>query len=338
MKHGTAPLSGNKRTNETNGKNNMTINEQQRPQWSQRLSARSTTTLAVLSVLAMANSPPVVRSFVHPSKTQRLATASATTGRSIHSRFPSSTALGYDHDKSIGSQVEVGTSVNKEGSPHPSHHDHHSGHHHHHSEQTHPHQDTAASSAPSKGKSPPSTLVNIRYRGDWYDVTGWRKAHSAGAHWLDWFDKRDATEIIDGLHSTHSRQMTTRLPKAAPDVAAVLEANAAPDSKVQIAFRKLFDQMLEDGWWERDLMFEAGQLGIWASLVAGAVATVKSAPLLSFVLLAFSFTGAGWLGHDYIHGLDSFSKKMRNFLPFTTGLSCRWWSDKHNKHHALSKL
>lgn len=169
-------------------------------------------------------------------------------------------------------------------------------------------------------------------------MTGWRKAHSAGAHWLDWFDKRDATEIIDGLHSTHSRQMTTRLPKAAPDVAAELEANAAPDSKVQIAFRKLFDQMLADGWWERDMMFEAGQLGIWASLVAGAVATVHSAPLVSFVLLAFSFTGAGWLGHDYIHGLDKFSKRFRNFLPLTTGLSCRWWSDKHNKHHALSEL
>ena len=309
MRDRSPSSSGNKRPHDSNS-----VNEQ-RPQWSRRLAARSTTTLAVLSVLAMASSP-VVESFVQPSKTQLLTTA---TGMPIHSRFPSTTALGYDHDKSYDSDVQV--SVNKD--PHQNSH----------------HHDAASSQEQqqAKGKTPPATLVNIRYRGDWYDVTNWRKAHSAGAHWLDWFDKRDATEIIDGLHSTQSRQMTTRLPKANPEVAAELEANAAPDSKVQIAFRKLFDQMLADGWWERNIKFEVGQLSIWAGLVLGAAATTHSAPLMSFVLLAFSFTGAGWLGHDYIHGLDGFSKKMRNFLPLTTGLSCRWWSDKHNKHHALSK-
>jgi acyl-lipid Delta6-acetylenase / acyl-lipid (9-3)-desaturase len=132
--------------------------------------------------------------------------------------------------------------------------------------------------------------------------------------------------------------MTTRLPKATPDLAAELEANAAPDSNVQIAFRKLFDKLLAEGWWNRDMGFEARHLTIWASLFLGAVATAQTIPNLSFVLLALSFVGGGWLGHDYIHGLDDFSKSMRNFLPLTTGLSGRWWSDKHNKHHALSKF
>jgi len=196
---------------------------------------------------------------------------------------------------------------------------------------------TKSQKSPEISSPPETALVNIRYRGQWYDVTKWRRAHSAGAHWLDWFDKRDATEIIDGLHSTHSRKMTTRLPKAKPELATQLEAQAVPDSKVQLAFRDLFDQLLAEGWWERDMVFEASQLSIWAGLVLGAVATVKTLPYLSIFMLALSFTGAGWLGHDFLHGLDPFAKRLRLFLPLTTGLSGRWWSDKHNKHHALSK-
>ena len=48
-------------------------------------------------------------------------------------------------------------------------------------------------------------------------------------------------------------------------------------------------------------------------------------------------TNAGWLGHDYVHGVDDFSMKMRNFAAVAAGLDPIWWSDKHNKHHALSK-
>jgi hypothetical protein len=29
----------------------------------------------------------------------------------------------------------------------------------------------------------------------WVDLTGWRKAHPAGSHWIDVFDKNDATEV-----------------------------------------------------------------------------------------------------------------------------------------------
>ena len=28
---------------------------------------------------------------------------------------------------------------------------------------------------------------------------GWRKAHPAGDHWIDWYDGRDATEVMDGF-------------------------------------------------------------------------------------------------------------------------------------------
>lgn len=236
-------------------------------------------------------------------------------------RISSPTALAYDNDKSQDSPLRIdGTAgSNDRQSPKPA-----------------PEQPNHSNAQQRAVKTPPSELVNIRYRGTWYDVTKWRRTHSAGPHWLDWFDKRDATEIIDGLHSTHSRQMTTRLPKAKPELAAQLEANTAPDSDVQLAFRELFDKLLAEGWWERDWFFEASQLSIWASLFFGAAFTAHDKPEVSFVLLAMSFVGGGWLGHDYIHGLDKFSKNMRLFLPVTTGLCGRWWSDKHNKHHALT--
>lgn len=290
---------------------------------------------AILSLLALTRS--TVDCFVPMGRDRRQMTTQTTQSPFRFSGdfklLPTFTSLGYEHDKSLDTNLEINSEHNSfEGQiskPLSS-------------------SNATASAAPttvtSSAKKQRKKIrhsnqhVNIRYRGTWYDVTKWRRAHSAGAHWLDWFDGRDATEIIDALHSTHSRMMTTRLPKSKPEWAAQLEAKAAPDSKVQIQFRKLFDKLLADGWWKRDMGFELQQLGIWASLFFGAVATIKRAPYVSFVLLGLSFVGAGWLSHDYIHGLDPFAKKLRLLVPWMTGFSPRWWSDKHNKHHALSKL
>jgi len=178
--------------------------------------------------------------------------------------------------------------------------------------------------------------LNIRYHGEWYDMTRWRTAHPAGTHWIDWFDQRDGTDIIDGLHDPKARMMLKRLPKTDAATAAVLEAKTPADTDIQIAFRKLYDKLHAEGWWERDMGFEYRHLGIYATLVGGAIATAHNLPQISFILLALSFTGAGWLSHDYIHGLDPFARRLRSFLAYTAGLCPRWWSDKHNKHHAMT--
>lgn len=180
------------------------------------------------------------------------------------------------------------------------------------------------------------TSLDVRIHGKWYDLSGWRKAHPAGVHWIDYYDGRDATEVMDGFHTEKGRQMVQKLPASDEKVAKMLEATVAPDSNIQIAFRKLRDDLERDGWWERDMVFEYTQLGIWASLVLGAAATSHSFEPLSIVLLSLSFTAAGWLGHDYIHGVDDFCMRLRNFAAAAAGLLPTWWSDKHNKHHALS--
>jgi cytochrome b involved in lipid metabolism len=170
------------------------------------------------------------------------------------------------------------------------------------------------------------TSLDVRIHGEWYDLSGWRKAHPAGSQWIDWYDGRDATEVMDAFHSIKARDMYKRLPKS--KVADMLEATTAPDSTTQLNFRKLFNQLEEDGWWERDLGHEARQLAIWVALVVTAVASAHSVPFVSMVSLALSMTAAGWLGHDYIHGIDDFSFRMRNFASYAGGLSPTWWSDK----------
>lgn len=180
------------------------------------------------------------------------------------------------------------------------------------------------------------TTLDVRIHGEWYDLSGWRKAHPAGSHWIDWYDGRDATEVMDGFHSEKARKMFSRLPKSDPNTVAQLEADVVPDSDIQIAFRELRDQLEADGWWERDMVHEAKLLGIWFSLFGGAIATAHTIPAVSIVLTGLAMTNAGWLGHDYIHGVDKFSDRMRMFAAVAAGLGPTWWSDKHNKHHALT--
>ena len=180
------------------------------------------------------------------------------------------------------------------------------------------------------------TSLDVRVHNTWYDLSGWRKAHPAGEHWIDWYDGRDATEVMDGFHSEKGRSMLQRLPKTKPETAQLLEASTMPDTPTQVAFRKLRDDLEREGWWERDMVHEATQLGLWAAFVIGAAVTAQSLPILSTALLSISMTAAGWLGHDFVHGVDPFSFRLRNFAAYAAGLHPTWWSDKHNKHHALT--
>jgi fatty acid desaturase len=142
---------------------------------------------------------------------------------------------------------------------------------------------------------------------------------------------------MDAFHSEKGRAMYKRLPKSKEAVLPTLEAMATPDSPTQIAFRKLRQDLEDEGFWQRDLGHELRLLGIWGGLVVGAALFVPAVPLLSTFMLGLSMTAAGWLGHDYIHGVDDFANRLRNFAALAAGLLPTWWSDKHNKHHALSK-
>lgn len=180
------------------------------------------------------------------------------------------------------------------------------------------------------------TSLDVRIHGTWYDLSGWRKAHPSGEHWIDWYDGRDATEVMDAFHSDKGRKMAERLPKSVEPTATMLEALTPPDTQLQKNFRIFRKELEDEGWWQRDLTYDFVQIGIWASLVIAAAATAHTVAPVSIMALSLSFTAAGWLGHDYCHGIDDFSFKLRNFAAVCAGLLPTWWVDKHNKHHAMT--
>lgn len=187
---------------------------------------------------------------------------------------------------------------------------------------------------PTSEKTVKRTSLNVRIDDVWYDLQGWRNAHPAGSHWLDLYNGRDATEVMHAFHSQKARGMFPRMPKSKN--VEELDKNAAEVSQVTRNFRALQQQLETDGWWKRDYLHEARLISIWASLFVSGLFFAKTIPLLAVVLLALANTSAGWIGHDYIHGTDKFSFAMRNFASFAAGMSPCWWSDKHNKHHAVT--
>jgi len=180
--------------------------------------------------------------------------------------------------------------------------------------------------------------LDVRIDDTWFDLSGWRKAHPAGEHWIDYYDGRDATEVMHAFHSEKARKMFQRLPKSKE--AAQLDHSAAPVTSVMRNFRALRAKLEADGWWKRDIGHEVRLLSIWLALNVAGVLGVHQPTLWAraagIVALAAANTQAGWLAHDYIHGVDTWSNRLRMMGPLFGGMSVTWWSDKHNKHHALT--
>jgi cytochrome b involved in lipid metabolism len=63
----------------------------------------------------------------------------------------------------------------------------------------------AIATSPEAEEAPPQQQqkdrLNIRIDDEWYDLTNWRMAHPAGAHWIDAYKNQDATEVMYGFHS-----------------------------------------------------------------------------------------------------------------------------------------
>lgn len=175
----------------------------------------------------------------------------------------------------------------------------------------------------------------VRIDDQWYDLSRWRKAHPAGTHWIDLYKNQDATEVMYAFHSDTAQKMIERLPKAkeAPK-------NVPAPSQTTMNFRKWRQELIQEGWFNRDWRHEAFNVGSWFAWMGSAIvlSTMFSASLpaqiAACMMLSVANTQAGWLGHDYVHGRGKWCTFMRNFGAVAGGLGTTWWSDKHNLHHA----
>ena len=173
----------------------------------------------------------------------------------------------------------------------------------------------------------------MRIDGVWHDLRLWRSAHPGGVHWIDGFAHKDATDVVQAFHSTEGTQMTSRLPLLrSPSPPPPL----APPTQLTLNFRALRALLIREGWFERKWWLEVATIAPVLALYGCGTAVARSMPLLGVVLLALGSTGAGWVGHDYIHGRGGFCSAMRGFAALMNGHSATWWSNKHNLHHACT--
>ena len=198
-------------------------------------------------------------------------------------------------------------------------------------------------SSPVSPPAPASPPVHVRINSVWYDLTSFCSKHPGGPHWLSYYHGRDATEVMDAFHSTKGRKMVDRMRRVKSGVELEeLEGGAADDSDVTVNFRRLRERLEEEGWFVRDYKHEFKLMGIWLSLLGSAAFFANNQSdyagswQLSTFLLGLFYTQSGWLGHDYVHGVDDFSNRFRQLTTLFAGLGVTWWSDKHNKHHALT--
>jgi len=196
-------------------------------------------------------------------------------------------------------------------------------------------EDASCDLVPVAGSRKKERLV-VRMDDRWVDLTGWRNAHPAGAHWIDVYDKADATEVMHAFHSDAAHQMLSRLPAARPEDVPKDAPEVTPHTK---AFRELRAKLMAEGWFKRNPLMEAATLSGWAAtFTAAALAAHAGRYGLAALLLGISNTSAGWIAHDYIHGRGRWPSLMRGFGELVGGMSATWWSDKHNMHHALTNV
>jgi fatty acid desaturase len=173
--------------------------------------------------------------------------------------------------------------------------------------------------------------LEVALDGVWYDLTRWRSSHPAGEHWIDRMNGKDATDVMTAFHSEEAMKMFQGLPKAQGREDPVVD-------QTTLEFRKFRAQLVADGWFKRNWVQEAKVLGLWLTTCAVSVWLAKVCAPLGLIGLGIVSATGGWLSHDYVHGRGPWCTFMRNFGCLSIGLSPKWWSEKHNKHHAWTNV
>mmetsp|Transcript_46372 Transcript_46372/g.72558 ORF Transcript_46372/g.72558 Transcript_46372/m.72558 type:complete len:453 (-) Transcript_46372:393-1751(-) len=183
----------------------------------------------------------------------------------------------------------------------------------------------------AKSKASEKKRLHVAIGDKWYDLTGWRKAHPGGGHWIDMYHERDATDIMSAFHSDEAMQMFQKFPTVKDKAPPQPNANT-------LAFREFRARLVREGWWERNPLKEAQVLLTWLGVFAAGAFTLNLNWLAGLTLLSVCQVTGGFLAHDYVHGRGKWCTLMRNFGCIGTGLSPKWWSNKHNKHHAATNV
>jgi len=181
----------------------------------------------------------------------------------------------------------------------------------------------------------------MKIDGEWYDCSGWAKAHPGGAPFVEWFDGRDATDVFYALHSygpngsAVALERLKKLPKCDPPALEEMHGDPAAIAQCE-SFRDFRVQLEKDGWFKRNPIMEVLSLANVVGLCTLGTAIAHTAPLAATIILGVGMQQAGWLGHDYVHGRGAWCSLMRNMGGFVNGHSTDWWTQKHSRHHSFT--
>ncbi|CAM9407559.1 unnamed protein product [Ectocarpus sp. 13 AM-2016] len=115
------------------------------------------------------------------------------------------------------------------------------------------------------------------------------------------------------------------------------KAGVEPDdvTKNYRAFRK---ELVDAGWFDRVWYKDASVLALQLGAFVAGVLVTRVNPWLGTLVMGIAHTTGGWLAHDMVHGRGRYCTAMRHYGALMCGLSSRWWSEKHNLHHAFTNV
>ncbi|EKX36419.1 hypothetical protein GUITHDRAFT_97578 [Guillardia theta CCMP2712] len=186
--------------------------------------------------------------------------------------------------------------------------------------------------------------VWVAIEGKVYDVSKWAAHHPGGEHLLENMAGQDATAVFLAFHTEHgSGGQARKILQFLPHVADVY---LPPETKLQIAFRKLRDQVDSDGLYKTSVSFYVC-LGIWIAFLFSAMLYLTltahniAQAIFAGAVFALFLQQCAFVGHDTSHnGITHrrFTDSVIGWIigPSVTGISTAWWKRSHNAHHVVT--
>jgi fatty acid desaturase len=172
----------------------------------------------------------------------------------------------------------------------------------------------------------------IRINNDAYDVTAWRHSHPGGAELLDAFNGVDATDAFWAFHGEESWAKLKRM-KSRP-----LADTEMPRDELSLKFdRDVRQKLIREGYWKRNWLIDFALIIAPTTLLC-VIGTwlAFTHPITATLMIGLGMQQAGWMAHDYCHGLGKGCKLVGLLYGcIAGGFSPSWWNHKHNTHHTF---
>jgi len=153
------------------------------------------------------------------------------------------------------------------------------------------------------------------------------------------YHNKDATDIFHSFHGKAGFEKLKNLSSKATPV-----ENPQPVEPHLLAFRKLRQRLIEEGWFDSNPLWQIYKTTETIGLMLlGLLVAFYGHWFIGAIILGTSYQQLGWLGHDYSHQQVFKNRSFNNFMAYIcgtilSGYSVNWWKERHNSHHAITNV